>query len=224
MKQIMCALLPLAMLMAAAPAPDPVRDRIIADARAMNPGTLAFDRITTTVRKGGGSTTTIHLVERWDGKAWTLISHNGKPPSESEKRTAEKIATASPAPGYYRLADLLAAASDSSIDAQGRTILHIPQLPPGSVRTDKADISSHLRADAIVGTHAGHAFVERVHVSAREGFKLNLLIKVTSFEQISDYKIDADGHPRLASQSADSAGTMFGFPGGETSQITYAYR
>ena len=224
MKQPLGALLAMVMLMAAAPAPDPVRDRIIADARAMNPGSLAFDRTTTMVRKGGGSVTTINLVERWDGKAWTLISHNGRPPSEAEKRAAEKIAAASPAPGYYRLADLLAAASDSSTDAQGRTVLHIPQLPAGSVRTDNADISSHLRAEAIVGTHGGHAFVERVHVSAREGFKLNFLIKVTSFEQISDYKLDTDGRPRLTSQSADSAGTMFGFPGGETSQITYAYR
>jgi hypothetical protein len=48
-------------------------------------------------------------------------------------------------------------------------------------------------------------------VEARENFKLNLLIKVTNFVQISDYRLGPDCRPRLASQTADSKGSMFGF-------------
>jgi hypothetical protein len=58
---------------------------------------------------------------------------------------------------------------------------------------------------------------------ARENFKLNLLIKVINFEQISDYRLDPDGRPRLASQTADSKRSMFGFVGGETNEVVYAY-
>ena len=61
-------------------------------------------------------------------------------------------------------------------------------------------------------------------MKARENFKLNLLIKVTNFEQISDYRLGPDGRPRLASQTADSKGSMFGFVGGETNEVVYAYR
>jgi len=61
-------------------------------------------------------------------------------------------------------------------------------------------------------------------VKARENFKLNLLIKVTNFEQISDYRLGPDGRPRLASQTADSKGSMFGFVVGETNEVVYAYR
>jgi hypothetical protein len=41
--------------------------------------------------------------------------------------------------------------------------------------------------------------------------KLNLLIKVTNLVQIRDYRLGPDGRPRLASQTADSKGSMFGF-------------
>jgi hypothetical protein len=52
----------------------------------------------------------------------------------------------------------------------------------------------------------------------------DLLIKVTNFEPISDYRLGPDGRPRLASQTADSKGSMFGFVGGETNGVAYAYR
>ena len=61
-------------------------------------------------------------------------------------------------------------------------------------------------------------------------FKLNLLIKVTNFEQISDYRLGPYGRPRLARQTADSKGSkgskgsIFGFGGGETNEVVYAYR
>lgn len=201
-----------------------LRDRLISDARALSPTALNFDRDTESVRTGGGTRTNVSRIERWDGKAWTLISQNGKAPTAAQRREAEKLAASAPVPGYHRLAGLLATATTSRVDAEGRTVMLIPVLPANSVRTDTSDISSHLKAEVLVSSRGGQPFVEQVHVTARETFKLNSLIKVKAFELTSNYKIDAGGHPRLASQSADSVGSVFGFIGGETSEVTFTYR
>ena len=57
-----------------------------------------------------------------------------------------------------------------------------------------------------------------------DGRLLNALIKVKTFDMVSNYKLDAGGRPRLASQTADSVGSVFGFTGGETSEVTFTYR
>lgn len=223
-------LLPLlaGVLLAAAPASDlrlePLREAIITDARAANPAGIAFERTTTAIRRGPGIKEKTVTVERWDGKAWSLLSVNGKVPTASQLKTFRKATAINPVPGYHRMASLLAAAADVSTDDDGRKLLKIPVLPPGSVLADKADISSHLSGEAVIATTDGKPWVARLKVRARENFKLNMLIKVTNFEQVSDYHLGPDGKPRLASQSADSKGQMFGFSGGQTDEVTYAYR
>lgn len=212
------------LLLAAAPAVGPVRERIIAQAQSINPATLVFDRTTKQTRKGGGTTRNITTLEQWDGKRWTLVSINGKPPTKAEKRDREAAANAAPVPGYHRLPALLAGATETRVDAQGRTVLLIPQLPANTVRTDSSDISGHLRAEATLAETDGQIWVEQVRVTERESFKLNMLIKVTSFERVDDYKLGSNGQPQLASQSADSMGSMFGISGGERNVVTYAYR
>ena len=224
MKAFVFGLLPMVLLIAAAPVPDPVRDRIIADARSMAPAAIAFDRTTRLVRTGGGSTTNILRVERWDGKRWSLVSLNGKPPTKSQRQEAEKLAAASPVPGYYRLAALMAGATETTTDPQGRSVLKVPVLPAGSVRTDSSDISDHLRAEVTVASQNGQPWVQRVRVTSREPFKMNMLIRVLSFEQVSEYRLGSDGKPRLATQNVESRGTMFGFAGGEKGDVTYVYR
>ncbi len=215
-------------LAAAAPAPDlrlePLREAIITDARALDPAGMAFERTTTAVRRGPGIKEKTVTVERWDGTRWTLVSVNGKAPSASQFKSFRKATAVNPVPGYHRLAALLAAASDVQVDDEGRKILKIPVLPAGSVRTDSADISSHLSGEAVIATTEGKPWVARLKVRARENFKLNLLIKVTGFEQTFDYRLGPDGKPRLASQTADSRGSMFGFAGGQTDEVIYAYR
>lgn len=222
-------LLPLAaLLLAAAPVEElrlePLREAIITDARSTTPATIAFDRTTTAVRRGPGINEKTVRVERWDGQHWLLISVNGKQPSASQLKDFRKATAANPVPGYYRLAALMAAASEIVVDGDGRKVLKIPVLPPGTVRTDTADISNHLSGEAVLANNEGRPYVARLKVRARENFKLNLLIKVTNFEQVSDYRLGPDGRPRLASQTADSKGSMFGFVGGETNEVIYAYR
>lgn len=216
------------LLMAATP-PDELRleslrDAIITEARAADAATIAFDRTTTAVRRGPGIKEKTVTVERWDGRRWALISVNGKLPSASHLKTFRKATAANPVPGYHRLAALMAAASAISVDGDGHKVLTIPVLPAGTVSTDTSDISSHLSGEAVIANNDGRPYVARLKVRARENFKLNLLIKVTNFEQISDYRLGPDGHPRLASQSADSKGQMFGFTGGQTDEVIYAYR
>lgn len=217
-----------ALLMAAAPADElrlePLREAIISDARAADPAGIAFERTTTAVRRGPGIKEKTVTVERWDGTRWTLVSVNGKAPSANQFKSFRKATAASPVPGYHRLAALLAAASDVQVDGDGRRVLKIPVLPTGSVRTDNGDISNHLSGEAVIATTDGKPWIARLKVKARENFKLNLLIKVTGFEQVFDYRIGPDGKPRLASQTADSRGSMFGFAGGQTDEVTYAYR
>lgn len=212
------------LLIAAAPVPTAVRDRLIADATALPPEQLAFDRTTKSVRTGGGTTTRISLVERWDGKKWTLLSIAGAKPSAAERHDHERLARAAPVPGYHRLALLLAAATTVTTDGQGRQLWHIPMLPSGSVRTDSGDISDHLQADARLARRGDGYIVDQLRITAREPFKMNLLIKVSDFEQVIDYQPGSDGKPRLISQKSESKGTMFGFPGGEKAQVTFAYK
>ena len=100
----------------------------------------------------------------------------------------------------------------------------IPQLPAGSVFTDNGDISRHLKAEARVARRGDRFWVDQVQISEREAFKMNMLIKVTGFVQTLDFELGSDGTPRQVAQAAQSAGTMFGFPGGETALVTFTYR
>ena len=209
---------------AAVSAPDAIRDRIIADASSLSPASLAFDRTTVGLQVGGGTRTVINRVERWDGKVWTLISVDGKPPSAAHIREQAKRNASLPVPGYHRLAFLLAAGAVRSTDDLGRTLLTIPRLPANSIVNEGTDISAHLKAEAVVGNANGLPWVQRLTLTANEPFKLSWVLKVLTFEQVNEYRLDSSGKPRLVAQANDSAGTMFGISGGQKSEVTYAYR
>jgi hypothetical protein len=198
-----------------------LRTQLVAAAAAVSPADLAFERVTRLERKGGGSKVKQTRIERWDGAHWTLVSINGAVPSSAERAKAARDDTV---PGYHQLARIMAAATEQWVDANGRTVLLVPELPKGSVVADGRDISEHLRGEAVLGARGGAPWVERLTVTARETFKLNLLIKVTNFEQVNDYRLDPNGHPRLVAQANGSVGTMFGISGGETSEVLFAYR
>ena len=218
-------LVALATTAASAAPTDPLRDRIIAGAGAQVPASLTFDRTVSITQKGGGQIDHVVRVERWDGRGWTLLSMNGKPPSASDIRNAAKAQSTLPVPGYYRLATLLTAATERATDAQGHTVYRIPQLPPGSVPSSDGDLSQHLAGEATVATTpAGEPWVQRLKLTAREPFKIGWMLKVAKFEQVSEYKLDPAGVPRLATQIADSTGTLLGISGGEHNEVVFVYR
>ncbi|MBC7505588.1 MAG: hypothetical protein H7267_07695, partial [Sandarakinorhabdus sp.] len=94
---------------AAAPAPATtpgmgvLSDRIIADAAALRPDGLAFDRTTHAVRTGGGTTSTVNTADRWTGKRWILLNSHNRQPSATERSDHKRRADAMPVPGYYQL-------------------------------------------------------------------------------------------------------------------------
>ncbi len=220
------AALPIMLLLMAAsvaPADIALRDRLIADARAQPQAALVFERSVHVVEAGGGTRSETRRIDRWDGRGWTLISVNGKPPRAGDIRAQAKHSNGEPVPGYHRLAVLLNTATERRIDAEGRTIISIAQLPPGTVMSDGVDISSHLKAEAYVATGRNQPWVQQLRLSARESFKLGW-IKVLTFDQTNDYKLDQAGTPRLVSQIADSQGTFLGIPGGQKSETSYVYQ
>ncbi len=213
------------LLLAAAPAqpPDPVRDRIIADASGQSPASLAFERTSHIIQVGGGTRSEVLRIDRWDGHGWQVISVNGKPPSPTDLKDLAKPSNQQ-VPGYFNLARLLATSTERSTDPEGNVVLTIPQLPPRSIVNDGTDISSFLRAEAVIDNGNGKPWVRKLRLTARQPFKLSWLLKVLTFNQISEYKLDTSGKPRLTSQVADSQGTLLGIAGGQTSEVTYAYR
>ena len=211
-------LTPLAL--AAAPASDAVRDRLLADAAQLGPATLAFDRTIVASQSGGGDKASETRIDRWNGKAWTLLSVNGKPPTPDDI-ARERKASDVPVPGYYRLAKLFAAAATTT-DASGRTVLHAAALPPGSVSANGKDITEHFTADAIVAPGA-RPFIMQVRLVAREPFRMMLVAKVDSFVTVNDYRLGTHGTPELVRQTTDIDGNMLGKSGLQHNETSFAH-
>ena len=206
---------------AAAPADTALRDRIVAEARLVPPTMLAFDRTTVATQTGGGEKASETRVDRWDGKSWSAVSANGKPPSTDQAAKARKAFAAYPVPGYYRLASLLASAALAT-DGRGRTVLR-GAAPAGSVFTNGKDVSGHFSAEAVIAP-GPRPYVEQLRLAAFEPFRLMLVAKIETFVSVSDYRPDASGHPRLVRQVVDADGAMLGRAGVQHTELSFAYR
>lgn len=210
---------PLALLCTAA-APTAVRDRVVAEARGMSPAALAFERTITVTQSDGTEQAKQTRVDRWDGKAWTLLSLDGKPPSAGDAAKYRKAAAATPVPGYHRLTMLAGAAATT--DAQGRTVLRLAKLPQGSVFTSGKDVTEHFTAEAVVAT-GDRPHVQQVRLTARAPFRMMLVAKIDSFVTVADYRLDG-ATPRLVRQVADIRGSMMGKGGNQHVETIFTYR
>ncbi|TRW17686.1 hypothetical protein [Glacieibacterium frigidum] len=205
--------------MAATPA-EQVRDRVLAEARAISPAALAYDRTITVTQAGGSEKATQTRVDRWDGKAWTLVSVDGKPPSPGDVTKYRKAASAANVPGYHRLTTLAGAAATT--DTQGRTVLRLATLPKASVITSGKDVSEHFIAEAVVAG-GPRPYVQQLRLTARAPFRMMLVAKVESFVTVSDYRLDGNT-PRLVRQVADIRGSMMGKDGTQRVETIFTYR
>lgn len=213
-------LVPMALLCVAATPAEQVRDRVLAEARAITPATLAYDRTVNFTQAGGGEKATQTRVDRWDGRAWTLLSLDGKPPTADEVAKHRKATSAAPVPGYQRLTMLNGATATT--DAQGRTVLRLATLPRGSVTTSGKDVSEHFTAEAVVAP-GPRPYVQQLRLSARAPFRMMLIAKVESFVTVSDYRLDGNT-PRLVRQVADVRGSMMGKAGTQRVETIFTYR
>ena len=213
------AMLPV--LSAAAPAPDVLLGRLVADARAVAPASIAFERLVraTTQDKSGQATTQVR-VDRWDGRAFTLVSVNGKPPAASEIDAFRKVAASRPVPGYHRIADLLAASAVRQTDAQGRTLYRVTGLPKGTVDVGR-DVSSNLVAEFTVDTSAARPYVTQMRFVLPKPLSFFMVARLDSLEAVYDYRLDGMGRPYLARTVQTISGAQFGQQGSTRTEALY---
>jgi len=202
----------------ASAATDPLRDRLITDARALAPATMSFDRATSITKTSGASSETDRRVDHWSGKAWTLLSVDGKPPAADVIASYAKQANTAIVPGYYRLGLFLSGTATKSTDAQGRIVYRIDPLPAGSVNVG-GDVSNKVAADATVDAGSGTPFVTHLRLFARAPFRVMLIAKIDSLETATDYSRGPDGHPVLVRSVNTVTGSQFGTGGTQRTEI-----
>jgi hypothetical protein len=211
----------LVLLTAAAPAADPMLSRIIAGARAVPPAAIAFERQSRTVsQETGGESGKSARVDRWDGRAFTLVSIDGKPPSAKDIEGFRKATASRPVPGYHRLADLLQAGAVRQTDAQGRTVYRMAALPKNTVNIGK-DVSANVSGEFTIDANAAQPYVTRARLVLAKPVSFFMVAKLDSLEIVNDYKLDANGRPYLARVVQAMSGAQFGKQGSTRSETSY---
>ena len=207
-------------LVAAAPPPAALQPALVADAKALVPAALAFERATRTTATDGKETKVETRLDRWDGKTWSLVSIDGKPATPEASVKWNKDRAGKPVPSYHRLAQLLGGSARQATDASGATVLMLDALPPGSIDIS-GDRSDEFAAEAIVDTSGTRPWVRRFHAHARAPFRIMIVGKIDRFDLVSDYALDPSGHPMLVHQIQDYAGSGPGQSGSVRTESTY---
>lgn len=206
---------------AAAPAPDPLLQKIVAGARAVPPATQAFERVVrTTSQEKDSAAVTRTRTDRWDGKTLTTLTVDGKPATPEQVAETAKANAGRPVPGYHRVADFLKGGAVRIADSQGRTVYRIDGLPKGSVNVGK-DISGNLVGEAIVDASGPQPYVSRLRVYLPKPLSFFMVAKLDSFEQVNDYRLGSDGRPVQVRGVQSLSGAQFGKTGSTRSEATY---
>ena len=208
-------------LIAAAPAPDPLLQKIIAGARAVPAASQPFERVVrTTSQEKDAAPVTRTRTDRWDGKALTPLIIDGKPPTPDQVAEITKASAGRPIPGYHRIADFLKGGAVRVADPQGRTVYRITGLPKGSINVGK-DISRDLIGEAIVDASGPQPFVSRLRVFLPKPLSFFMVAKLDSFEQVNDYRLGVDARPVQVRSVQSMSGAQFGKAGTTRSEATY---
>ncbi|QXQ04814.1 hypothetical protein KX816_10890 [Sphingosinicellaceae bacterium] len=209
-------------LLGAAPA-DPLLARLIAGANALPPATLSFERSIASSQTSDGKVERHDQVDRWDGRAWTVLSIDGKPPEARAAADAVKASEASGVPGYYRLATFLAAGPVRVAEGPGSVTYRLAKLPPGGVSVKGAS-PEKFSAELSVDTSGPVPFVRHARYFAPAPMRIMMVAKLDRFEATADYKLGTAGRPELTRQAVDIAGALFGRSGTQHSDIALTYR
>lgn len=204
----------------AAPA-DPILAKVIAGARAVPVGSIAFERSSkVTAKDGKGATETSARVDRWDGKALVLIAKNGKPATAEEVAEAAKASKGRPVAGYYRLGDYLAAGARRISEKPGQIVYRVDKLPKGSIDLG-GDKSDKFGGDVTVDTSGAVPVATRMHIFMPAPFSIMFVAKVDKFDVENDYGVSKDGRPALLRSSQQLAGAQFGKEGETRTEAVY---
>jgi hypothetical protein len=204
MKAPLAALLVLAAGAATPAAADPSVEAVRAHAARIGP--VAFERTADITDRGGR---TVRRVDRFtpegrDGKGnWVLVSIDGRPPTDRERRDHAREVGAIPAPGYWRLHTILSGPFTVARDGSGQTVHRFQPLARGSIQTQRGDISQNLAAEARIETVNGQPVVRSIRIFAPEPFGMMGVARMNRFDSRNDYEVRANGNPFLAAQSSD---------------------
>jgi hypothetical protein len=213
--------LPLLLAVAAAPAPDPLLQKLVAGARAVPAASQPFERVVrTTSQEKDDAPVTWTRTDRWDGKALTPLAINGKPPTPEQVAEITKASAGRPVPGYHRVADFLKGGAVRVADPQGRTVYRIDGLPKGSVNVGK-DISGNLVGEATVDASGPQPYVSRLRVFLPKPLSFFMVAKLDNFEQVNEYRLGSDGRPVQVRSVQSMSGAQFGKVGSTRSEATY---
>lgn len=206
-------------LAAAAPAPDPVARQLLTDSRAVTETSFGFERVEHLETDDGRKHETEVDVDRYDPAAkprLTLVSVDGKPPTEKTSRDYWRNNEGRPVPNYGRVALLLAAAR--RIDA---THYHVDTVPKSVLPGRNGMMARHLVADLLVDTSGARPFVAETRLFAPEPFRIMLIAKVDKFEVVNRYRLSPDGRPRIVEQDTVISGSGPGMSGLQKTKATF---
>ncbi len=167
------------------------------------------------------------VVERFVPKSptsgtWTLVSVDGRKPTQKELEAAAKNTGNGVIPGFHRLHVVLGAPPSRRTESGGRTVFHWNSLPEGAVTTPGGDISSKLSAEAHVEEQGGKPIISHVRIYAAKPFKIRGIATMHSFDVTSLYKPGTSGLPFLTAQtSASDVSAPFGMGGKRRSSISF---
>lgn len=203
---------------AANDSPDSLKQRILAQARAVGPDDFAFTRTARVEQISEGKTVSRVVVERFDpakapGDRWTLISVEGRAPTAAELKQHRSEAPKRRVTSYGRLADYFAGASTTSTDDRGRTVFHFATLPKGTVVVADVDLSPGATADAVVDGTAPTPFVEQVRFTSNKPTRVKLVAKIEHFDATTRFRMLPDGRPVPIEQTSSVTGSTLGKSG-----------
>jgi hypothetical protein len=212
----------------AQPNNDDLKQRVLAQARSLNPDDYAFTRTVRSETTLGRKTQKKVIVEKFDptqpaDARWTLVSVNGAPPSTRELKRYRKEATKRHiVPGYHRLANYFGAPAKASKEPGDKAVFRFAALPKGAVSILNNDFSRHASAEVLVSEANGEPFAEQARVTVKPMRRAQLFFKVNPFETIARYRIGPEGKPFLVESTSEMTGSLLGLKGVMRNAMTYS--
>jgi hypothetical protein len=205
---------------------DELKQRILAQAKSLNPEDYAFTRTIRSETVSSGKTEKKVTIEKFDPTKpaearWTLVSIDGAAPSADDLKNHQKEAAKRRIiPGYHRLATYFGAPATTS-ESGGKTVFRFASLPKGAISVLDTDVSQNAEAEASVSETNGTPFVEQVRFSVKP-MRVKLLMKIDKFETTARYRIGPGGKPFLMESASDMTGSGMGREGTMRNTATYS--